>query len=67
MEPDYSHEVVRLREVIATAALAIFASAARLRRKGEINEAREMERVAVDLHGAVKTQKEEAADERKSD
>lgn len=58
MMPDYSHEVVRLKATIASAALAIFASAARLRRKGELNEARELERVAVDLHGVVK--KEEA-------
>jgi hypothetical protein len=46
---DLSAEVRQLKELLASAALAIFASAARLRRKGQIAESQILEGLAVEL------------------
>jgi hypothetical protein len=60
---DNHNEIRQLKETIAAAALAIFASAARLRRKGEITESQELERLAIDLQDIVANRRRRNADD----
>ena len=60
---DDPHEVRQLKETIASAALAIFTSAARLRRKGEITESQELERLAIDLQDILANRRRRNADD----
>jgi hypothetical protein len=59
MTDDVTHEVRHLREAMASTALALFALAARLRRKGQINESQELERLAIELQDIIHPPKPE--------